>query len=260
MSPTHEYMRRMVDKLIESQLTTILKTTSNQDTKQLINGIISLGTSAIYFDDLKTFRSPDEQFRYEETRYPGVVIEVAYSQSFKKLRRKAFDLILNSDGKIQLVIGLDIKSQKSKSFNISAWRPGFFRFENQKALRVKTVIDQDIVRDSDGTIRPGNLRFSLQDFSKDLATKYPNADLTEEVILSYDVLAQYLIATEQWKDKLSSSPPSSPLLKFGYASSSEEELASEREEKFRNLEKRSDERSEALDPDYSGRSRKRIRR
>ena len=251
-------MAGQVGKLIENQLATILKTTSNQETKQLIDGIMSLRTSAIHFNGLKIFRQPDQQFCDKETWYPGIVIEVAYSQSFKKLRRKASDLILNSDGKIQLMIGLDIKSQKSKSFNISAWRPEFFQLENQDALRMKTIIDQDIIRDSDGTIRSGSLRFYLQDFSKDLAIKYPNADLTEEIIFSYDVLAGYLIAIEQRKDMLSSPPPSLPLIKCGY-SSSEEEVASEDEKKFQKLEERSDKRSEALDPDYSRRSRNKTR-
>ena len=212
-------MTEMVGDLIKNQLAAILSTTSNEDTKRLIEGIISLGASTIHFGRLKTFRQPDQQFRDKKTYYPGVVMEIARSQSFKQLRRKAFDFIVKSDGRVQLVIGLEVGHKKV--FKISCWRPEFYRLKNPDAMRMKTVINQEIIRESDGTLRSGDLRFHLQDFSTDLANKYPDADLTKEIVLDYHILAKYLIDTEQWKDRPPSPHPD--LIKPEYLSSSEEE-------------------------------------
>lgn len=244
-SPLHEVISKRTDRLIEDQLTAILTTTSNEDTKQFIEGIMSLGTSAIHFSGLKTFRRPDQQFCHRKTYYPGVVIEIACSQSFKQLRRKAFDFIVNSRGGVQVVIGLE--TGPNKSFKISLWRSEIYRLANHDALRVKNVLDQDIIRDSDGMLRSGDLRFHLQDFDEFAAIKYPNADLTEEIVLDYEILAQYLIATEQQHDRARSLRPD--LILPEYPHSEEEELTSEDEEEFGELERRSEERSEALDPD-----------
>src|SRR5436305_15168289 len=42
---------------------------------------------------------PDASFRHLRARYPGVIIEVSYSQKRKDLPRLADDYILGSDGK-----------------------------------------------------------------------------------------------------------------------------------------------------------------
>jgi hypothetical protein len=117
---------------------------------------------------------------------------------------------------------------------------------------MKTLIDGDIIRDSDGTLKPGFFRFYLEDFGTDLATKYPNADLTEEIVLGYNVLAEYLIDAEE--DDI---PPPPDTGKGKYivmedsCSSAGEELNSEDERGFLEFERRSAARQEASDPDYS---------
>lgn len=231
----HEVMTIKITDLIRKQLINIAQTTSNEDTKRLIEETLPLHARAVHLHGLKTFRQPDEQFRNKSSYYPGVVIEVAYSQSFKTLRRKASDFIVKSHGEIQLVIGLEIESKKPSkllSSKISVWRPEFFRFENRDAVGMKTIIDRDIIRDRDGTLRSGSLRFYLQDFSTELAIKYPNADLAPEIILGYDVLAEYLVDTEQWEATSPSQSSSSDIMELGYPTSSEEELTSEDEKKF----------------------------
>ena len=184
--------------MIKSQLAVIVETTSNEDTKKLIQDIEAGLARSVWFDDSKNKREPDQQFLVRGSYYPGVIIEVAYSQSFKKLRRKAYDFIVGSTGSVQLVIGLETGNKKSKSFKISVWRPEFYRSENKDAVRMKTIAERDIIRGSDGTLKPGYLRFHLRDFDEDLTIKYPYAELTKEITLDYDVLARYLIRAEQF--------------------------------------------------------------
>jgi hypothetical protein len=113
---------------------------------------------------------------------------------------------------------------------------------------MKTVINQDTIRDHDGTLKPTSFKFHLQDFGQDLITKYPNANLMEEIGLDYDVLAEYLIDTEHVKE---STPPRRNIIESEPPFSPEEKLRPDDERKFRELERQSAARLEALDPDYS---------
>lgn len=67
-------------------------------------------------------REPDSMFCHTEAVWPGVVIEVSYSQKRKALATLADDYILETDGSIRLVIGLDLEYKGSKQATISTWR------------------------------------------------------------------------------------------------------------------------------------------
>ena len=245
-SRIHELSVWTISDSIRSQLATIAEKPSKEDTKRLIGDIRPGFSSHVKFSGPKTFREPDQQFFMKGSYYPGVVIEIAYSESFEKLRHKAYDFIVRSGGEVQLVIGLVIGS--NESLKISAWRPEFYRSKNKDAVRMKAIVDQDIIRDSNGTLKPGSLRFHLQDFGRDIATKYPDADLTKEIVLDYDVLTKGLIDAEQCDVP---SPPDPDIIMSEYPYSSDGKLTLEDEKKFCNLERRSAARSEASDPDYS---------
>jgi hypothetical protein len=56
------------------------------------------GSSSIKFSDQEYGKhDPDAQFEHSKAQYPGVVIEVSYSQKRKDLARLADDYILGSD-------------------------------------------------------------------------------------------------------------------------------------------------------------------
>ncbi len=245
----HELMNDGVSDSIKSQLAVIAQRTSNGDTKKLIKDIKAPLSAVIKLYGLETFVSPDQQFVIHGQYFPGVVIEIAHSQVFKKLRRKARKLVTRSFGQVHLVIGLETGK---RSLKISAWCPEFYQFENQDALRMKTLIDQDVIREGDGKLKPGSFTFYLRDFGTDLATKYPGADLTEEIVLSYDVLAEYLRDAEDGDV----SPPldigkSKGLILEDSCSSAEDKVTSEDDGNFLELERTSAARLEALDFDYS---------
>jgi hypothetical protein len=69
-------------------------------------------------------RQPDAQFQHRDAAYPGVVLEVSYSQDGKDLQRAAQDYILYSNGNIKAVIGIDINSIERES-TVSIWRPKY---------------------------------------------------------------------------------------------------------------------------------------
>ena len=73
-------------------------------------------------------RQPDATFKHCDAHWPGVVIEVSYSQKSKAIPRLADDYILGTDGSIRVVVGLDI-DYKTKKGTISMWRPRYLENE-----------------------------------------------------------------------------------------------------------------------------------
>ena len=63
----------------------------------------------------KSKYEPDASFWHDDAQYPGVIIEVAYSQKRKRLGRLAEDYLLDSDASVQIVVGLDIEYGKKGS-------------------------------------------------------------------------------------------------------------------------------------------------
>jgi hypothetical protein len=65
---------------------------------------------------------PDIRFQHKDAAWPGVVIEVAHSQTSKSLVGLADNYILGSYGGIGAVVSLDLDYKKSKEASISVWR------------------------------------------------------------------------------------------------------------------------------------------
>jgi hypothetical protein len=64
--------------------------------------------------------SPDGSFKHVEAKYPGVVIEVSYSQKRKDLALLASDYIIGSRGSIKVVVGIDLE-YTSKKATLAVW-------------------------------------------------------------------------------------------------------------------------------------------
>ena len=93
----------------------------------------------------KSKHVPDASFWHEDAEYPGVIIEVAYSQKRKKLGRLAEDYLLDSDASVQVVIGLDIEygNKGSRKATLSVWRTHVAHTANGDELRVvQEIVDE----------------------------------------------------------------------------------------------------------------------
>ena len=103
------------------------------------------GSATIDFADTGYGKhDPDSQFRHSEAQYPGVVIEVSYSQKRRDLSHIADDYILGSDGDIRVVVGIDVEYRGSKKATLSVWRPKVVENEVGEAELVaeQTVVEQ----------------------------------------------------------------------------------------------------------------------
>lgn len=70
-------------------------------------------------------RQPDAMFQFSGAKWPGVIMEVAYSQQAKELPYLADDYILHSEGNVRVVVGVKLGYHKTKKATISIWRPSY---------------------------------------------------------------------------------------------------------------------------------------
>ena len=90
-------------------------------------------------------RFPDTSFIHEYAKYPGVIIEVCYSQKARATADLADDYILDTNASMNAVIALNIEYRGSKNATISVWRPHKITVDGVKELEAKAVIEM-IVR------------------------------------------------------------------------------------------------------------------
>lgn len=101
------------------------------------------GSATIDFADTSYGKhDPDAQFGHLEAQYPGVVIEMSYSQKRRDLSHIADDYILGSDGDIRVVVGIDVEYRGSKKATLSVWRP---KVEENEAGEAELIAEQTVV-------------------------------------------------------------------------------------------------------------------
>ena len=113
---------------------------------EFANEIRSGGSASIKFTDEEYGKhDPDAQFRHSKAQFPGVVIEVSYSQKRKDLERLADDYILGSDSDIRVVVGLDIEYKTGKKATLSVWRPNIITNEaGEKELVAQLIVANQV--------------------------------------------------------------------------------------------------------------------
>jgi hypothetical protein len=135
-SKVHEVFNARVVQEIEAQLRSIARGAGpsadfsrqidHDGSERLTFSIPKVGEEGV-----ETFQhEPDAIFEHRDAQYPGVVIEVSFTQKKKDLARLADSYILGSEGNIRVVVGLDIEyktasKDPSKRATISLWRPKY---------------------------------------------------------------------------------------------------------------------------------------
>lgn len=77
-------------------------------------------STEIYFpvenapSNTKSKYESDASFWHDDARYPGVIIEIPYSQKKKRLDRLAEDYLMDSDASVRVVVGLHIEYESLK--------------------------------------------------------------------------------------------------------------------------------------------------
>ncbi|KAL4801675.1 hypothetical protein BDV18DRAFT_71757 [Aspergillus unguis] len=192
-TPLHEtFCAKVVLKII-SQLELVEREGGNgADFAKNINYFASSRIDLPYdsYDDKTLYarREPDASFGHSKARYPGVIIEVCYSQKGRRIPAIADDYILNSDGSINAVIFLDIEYH-GKEASFSIWRPCFD--EKVKELSAACTVKQ-VFRTTDGLPTESTpLVLKLKEFATENETR-GYSDLDQEINISARDLCDYL--------------------------------------------------------------------
>jgi hypothetical protein len=88
---------------------------------------------------------PDACYGTHDDQFPGVVVEVAYSQKAVALCDLAANYIVESDGDIKMVIGVDLDYKGSRRATFSVWQP---RYEPVDDVPGGLVVASDCVIDA----------------------------------------------------------------------------------------------------------------
>ncbi|KAF2176017.1 hypothetical protein K469DRAFT_743120 [Zopfia rhizophila CBS 207.26] len=219
-------------------------------------------STEIYFpvDDAppgtKSKHEPDASFWHDDAQFPGVIIEVAYSQKKKRLSRLAEDYLLDSDASVQVVVGLDIEYGKKRSCKatLSVWRAYMAHTGDRDELRVVQEVVDEAFRDDQGnpTEHPG-LRLHLSDFAYEELAQNEIGDQDRELVVSAQQLCQCLTAVEtkvQQAGSLGKHSIASGVKKRKRSVSPPEEINSGDEAVYVKQEERAVKRMADDDPDY----------
>lgn len=124
-SVTHEICVWYLGGEIDSQLRQY-RVGGNTKSQAFAKEVLPYGSPNLKFppdDDGHVDRhSPDVSFWHSEATWPGVLIEVAFSQYSKGLDRLAWDYVNDSNGEIRAVVCLDL-NYRDKGASLSVWRP-----------------------------------------------------------------------------------------------------------------------------------------
>jgi hypothetical protein len=148
-SGIHESFIARVEDAIYSQLKLFREGSSNAAI--FAQKVHPARSTEIYFpvDDAppstKSKHEPDSSFWHDDAQFPGVIIEVAYSQKRKSLSRLAEEYLLDSDASVQVVVGLDIEYGKgSRKATLSMWRTHVFYTADGDELRVVEEVADEV--------------------------------------------------------------------------------------------------------------------
>jgi hypothetical protein len=146
----HELFIDGVEDAIRSQLKAIRK--GSDKAALFAQKVRPARSTEIYFPvdgaslTKKSKHEPDASFWHTDARYPGVIIEVAYSQKKRRLSRLAEDYLLDSNASVQVVVGLDIEYGKkgSQKATVSVWRTQVVSTADGDELRVVREVADEV--------------------------------------------------------------------------------------------------------------------
>ena len=146
----HELFIDGVEDAIRSQLKAIRS--GSDKAARFAQKVRPARSTKIYFpvdgspSSTKSKHEPDASFWHKDARYPGVIVEVAYSRKKKRLGRLAEDYLLDSNAGVQVVVGLDIEYGKkgSRKATLSMWRTRVVSTTDGNELRAVQEIADDV--------------------------------------------------------------------------------------------------------------------
>lgn len=122
-----------------------------EDCASFVKEVQHLATSRIMIPEetrdgkqIYSKREPDASFKHRRARFPGVIIEVCYSQKSQLVSHLADEYIVDTDGSVNAVVALDVDYKGSNKATITVWRPEYINVDGieelQATAKVKALV------------------------------------------------------------------------------------------------------------------------
>ncbi|KAF2812167.1 uncharacterized protein BDZ99DRAFT_568903 [Mytilinidion resinicola] len=171
---------------------------ASETVQKFASAIIDIGHATITLRD-GTYFSPDIQCARKGDRIPSIIIEVAYKQPPKNLEKMAVKYLLRSNESVQVVVGIDLKDEATRTATISVWRRQLIDDELVVTAELK---DQEI-RDNTGSPTANEpLRIRLRDFAKDETCDIELGSEDAEFVMTMAQLCEMLNKVEEVEAQL----------------------------------------------------------
>lgn len=221
---------------------------------------------------VETHRSPDGTFFHESApEWPGVVVEVSYSQQNHKLDRIAESYIVDSFGGIRCVVGLELPYERDPRVRscimgmdctaaLSIWRPHVEKDEDDLGtLSCVCEVEHVPFIGRTGKRVEGQLELGMADLlPREVLDTLDEEVRSERCIIPFADLWKYLRDANNADRAMEESKASQPTKMKGKMKrrkrkrTPEEEMDQEREEKFQRLEDVEVEREQRQDSAWRG--------
>ncbi|KAJ6069163.1 hypothetical protein N7499_011050 [Penicillium canescens] len=141
-------------------------------------------------------REPDASFGHRRAHYPGVIVEVCYSQKSRRVAHIADEYILNTGGSVNAVVAFDVDYEGSKRATITVWRPEYTTVDGVQEFRATAIVEAEPFRMDTGipAERTG-LRLSLSDFATEELSQ-GHVGLDQEIFITSEQLCDFLSSAE----------------------------------------------------------------
>ncbi|KAF2118101.1 hypothetical protein BDV96DRAFT_569234 [Lophiotrema nucula] len=212
----HERFVTLVKQDIDAQLKSLAtSTTLEESVTHFAQRVCNLGSADIKFPNDTSQKppqnSPDGTYYYRDAKWPGVILEVSYSEKRKDLEKLADRYILLSKANVRVVVGLDIeyqhpKQKKTKAGSrdavLSVWRPEIIQNEGKMQLIAAQKIKDQPFRDAQGdpTSSQG-LSLLLSEFAHPEISQ-AITDHDQSINISTDKLCEYLNDAEEMMQRV----------------------------------------------------------
>ena len=138
----HETLASLIDNDIFSQIRQLRESpdTKIAEVASRISPTRSTSLKLRANNDEYNKHEPDLSYRYRRSKFPGLVIEISWSQRPLDLPRLARSYIRGSNGLIRTVIGVDVEYPNADSATLSVWRAEFGRSNGDRTLNATEIV------------------------------------------------------------------------------------------------------------------------
>ncbi|OAG38289.1 hypothetical protein AYO21_07515 [Fonsecaea monophora] len=188
----HESMEEAFCKFVQKELTQLCL--GDPKEKEFVEQIVNGRHAPLKEGEFGT-HSPDAQFRHVEAKYPGVILEVAYSQKTKSLSELAHIYITEGT---KLVVGLDQDYPRSKKIMLRTWKRRIEPATESAPPRLFIDHHSQEMRSFDGKPVPNaQLRIPILDLAPKVLI--PESLHDEFIVISCEELCRSLRWVDQYR-------------------------------------------------------------